>query len=233
MAERSRNERPAPGESDPDSVRRVAPQAGEDARDIGHRAQEMGQDARRMQQDAIHMREELDRHRGATHRIAVFPGTFDPITLGHLDVIRRGAKLFDELVIAVGRNPEKSSLLPPERRVEIIRQAVEGLKRVRVQSFEGLTVDFARRVGASAILRGIRNSSDLQYEFQVALTNRVVAGVETVFVMTSPQYAFTSSSLIRQIASQGGDVSALVPEGVLPYLTGQPATPDDALHETE
>lgn len=233
MAEPSRNEQPDPVECDADDVRRCALEAGQSARDIGQRAQEMGEDARRMQRDALHMKEEIDRQRGASRRIAVFPGTFDPITLGHLDVIRRGAKLFDQLVIAVGRNPEKSSLLPPERRVEIIRQSVAGLKHVRVQSFQGLTVDFARQVGASAILRGIRNSSDLQYEFQVALTNRVVAGIETVFVMTSPQYAFTSSSLIRQIASQGGDVSALVPESVLPYLTDHNPRDDETLHETE
>jgi pantetheine-phosphate adenylyltransferase len=148
-------------------------------------------------------------------RLAVFPGTFDPITHGHLDVIRRGARLFDELVVAVGENPEKASLLPRNQRVRIIRQVVADLDNVRVEPFTGLTVDFARRIGAAAILRGIRNTSDLQFEFQVALTNRVVAGVETVFIMTRPEFAFTSSSLIKQIAQMGGDISALVPPQVL------------------
>lgn len=169
-------------------------------------------------------------------RVAVFPGMFDPITHGHLDVVQRGVKLFDELIIAVGENPEKHALLPQAERVEIIREVVGDLPAVRVEPYQGLTVDFARQVGATAILRGIRNSSDLQYEFQVALTNRVVADVETVFIMTSTQYAFTSSSLIRQIASMGGDVSALVPPQVLPHIEkhceGKP-TQDHSLEESE
>ncbi len=151
-------------------------------------------------------------------RLAIFPGTFDPMTYGHLDVIRRGAKLFDELVVAVGENPEKASLLPRAQRVRTIRQVVAGMDHVRVEPFEGLTVDFARRLGAAAILRGIRNTADLQFEFQVALTNRVVAGVETVFIMTRPEFAFTSSSLIKQIAQRGGNISALVPPQVLRSL---------------
>jgi len=103
----------------------------------------------------------------------------------------------------------------------MVRELVADYDNVRAEPFEGLTVDFARQVGAAAILRGIRNSSDLQFEFQVALTNRVVAGVETVFIMTSTEYAFTSSSLIRQIAQMGGDVSALVPPQVLPHLAAK------------
>ena len=152
-------------------------------------------------------------------RLAMFPGTFDPLTNGHLDVIRRGCALFDELVVAVGDNPEKKAMLSQHQRVEIIREVLsaEGLA-ARVEAFSGLTVDFARTVGADVILRGIRNSNDLQFEFQVALTNRVVAGVETVFILTSSDLAFTSSSLIRQIASMGGDVSALVPPQVLSHI---------------
>jgi pantetheine-phosphate adenylyltransferase len=148
-------------------------------------------------------------------RIAIFPGTFDPITLGHLDVIQRGRKLFDELIIAVGENPEKSALFTQAERADLIRKLVADHANVRVAIFTGLTVDYARDVGAAAILRGIRNSSDLQFEFQIALTNRAVAGVETVFIMTSTQFAFTSSSLIKQIAGMGGDVSALVPSLVV------------------
>jgi len=157
----------------------------------------------------------MDDHR---RQVAVFPGTFDPVTNGHLDVIGRGSALFDELVVAVGENPEKASLFSQQERAEIIRSLVTGLSNVRVETFSGLTVDFARKIGAAAILRGIRNTSDLHFEFQVALTNRVVASVETVFIMTNPLYAFTSSSLIKQIAQMGGDVSALVPKEVLPRI---------------
>jgi pantetheine-phosphate adenylyltransferase len=168
---------------------------------------------------------------------AIFPGTFDPITNGHLDIISRGADLFDELIVAVGQNPEKTAWLKQDRRADIIRDVLEaeGLSGVRVEAFEGLTVDFARRENATAILRGIRDSSDLHYEFQVALTNRVVAGIETVFIITSAEHAFTSSSLIRQIASMGGDVSALVPEQVIAHLVENgPATRGDAtIEETE
>ncbi len=166
--------------------------------------------------------------------IAVFPGTFDPITNGHLDIIQRGNDLFDELVVAVGQNPGKVSLLDHDERAEVIREITADMPNVRVETFTGLTVDFARQIGAAAILRGIRNSADLQFEFQVALTNRVVAGIETIFIMTSTEFAFTSSSLIKQIASMGGDVSALVPQQVLPHILARckNADSDHSLHET-
>ncbi len=151
-------------------------------------------------------------------RIAIFPGTFDPVTNGHVDVIRRGSTLFDELIVAVGANPEKAAVLDQDERVKIIREVVADLPSVRVESYCDLTVDFARRSGAAAILRGVRNTSDLHFEFSVALTNRAVAGVETVFIMTSPNCAFTSSGLIRQIASMGGDVSTMVPPAVISHL---------------
>ena len=147
--------------------------------------------------------------------VAVFPGSFDPVTNGHLDVIRRGAGLFDELVVAVGENPDKSVLLDRQQRVQIIREAVAELPNVRVEAFSGLTAEYARRQGAAAILRGIRGSTDLRRELQMALTNRVVAGVETIFIMTGPEYAYASSSLIKQIAQMGGDVSAFVPPQVV------------------
>jgi len=165
-------------------------------------------------------------------RVAIFPGMFDPVTLGHVDVIRRGASLFDEIIVAVGKNPLKTALLPVPERLVILRDVLADLPNVRVEEFEGLTVDYARRVGAAAILRGIRNSSDLQYELQIALTNRAVADVETVFIMTSPQFAFTSSTLIKQIASMGGDVSRLVPPSVVPHIQRNcppPAKHDDTL----
>jgi pantetheine-phosphate adenylyltransferase len=145
---------------------------------------------------------------------AIFPGSFDPITNGHLDVIHRGIKLFDELIIAVGKSPIKNPLFTPEERVEIITELVSDIPGVLVESFDGLTVEYAAKKKADVILRGLRSLTDVQYEFQLAMTNRAVAGIETVFVMTGEQYGFTSSTLIRQIASLGGDLSSLVPENV-------------------
>jgi pantetheine-phosphate adenylyltransferase len=145
---------------------------------------------------------------------AIFPGSFDPITNGHLDVINRGIKLFDELLVAVGRSPVKNPLFTPEERVEMIAELIADIPGVSVESFDGLTVKYAAKKKADAILRGLRSLTDVQYEFQLAMTNRAVAGIETVFVMTSEQYGFTSSTLIREIASLGGDLSSLVPENV-------------------
>jgi pantetheine-phosphate adenylyltransferase len=145
---------------------------------------------------------------------AIFPGSFDPITNGHLDVIHRGIKLFDELIVAVGKSPIKNPLFTPEERVEIIAELVSDIPGVLVESFDGLTVEYAAKKRADVILRGLRSLTDVQYEFQLAMTNRAVAGIETVFVMTGEQYGFTSSTLIRQIATLGGDLSSLVPENV-------------------
>src|SRR4030043_191666 len=145
---------------------------------------------------------------------AIFPGSFDPMTNGHLDVISRGMKLFDELIIAVGRSPVKNQLFTPQERVEMIAELIKALPDVFVESFEGLTVEYAARKKADVILRGLRSLTDVQYEFQLAMTNRAVAGIETVFIMTSEQYGFTSSTLIREIASLGGDLSNLVPKNV-------------------
>jgi len=147
-------------------------------------------------------------------RTAIFPGTFDPVTRGHLDVIERGAKLFDTLIVAIGDNPAKKSLFPHPQRAEMVAELVAGHPNVRVETYEGLTVTFARAVGADVILRGVRNASDLQFELEMAYTNRAATGIETVFMVASPEYAFLSSSLIRQIAAGGGDVSAMVPEAV-------------------
>jgi pantetheine-phosphate adenylyltransferase len=144
----------------------------------------------------------------------IFPGTFDPITNGHLDVINRSIKLFDELIIAVGRSPIKNPLFTPEERVEMIAELVADIPCVSVESFDGLTVEYAAKKKANAILRGLRSLTDVQYEFQLAMTNRAVSGIETVFVMTGEQYGFTSSTLIREAASLGGDVSNLIPKSV-------------------
>jgi pantetheine-phosphate adenylyltransferase len=157
------------------------------------------------------------------HHLAVFPGSFDPMTFGHLDVIRRGRRLFDELVVAVGRNPGKDQLFTSDERVDMARRLADKLVRdepagaaVRVESFSGLTVDFASSIGAAALLRGIRNLSDLQYEIQQAVTNRQVAGLETAFVVAGQSFAYTSSSLIRQITALGRDLTQL--ESMVPPL---------------
>ena len=149
---------------------------------------------------------------------AVFPGSFDPITNGHLDVINRGIKLFDELIVAVGNSPLKDQLFTLAERVEMIKPLVVGIPGVTVQSYDCLTVEYAASVGATAILRGLRNLTDVQYEFQLAMTNRAIAGIETIFVMTSEQYGFTSSTIIREIAALGGDVSNLIPQQVYEKL---------------
>lgn len=150
--------------------------------------------------------------------LAIYPGSFDPISFGHLDVIRRGRRLFDELIVAVGRNPSKDQLFDAGERLEMTKKLVAELLEkepdgapVLVKGFTGLTVDFARAQQASALLRGVRNLSDLQYEIQQAVTNREVAGLETAFVVAGQSFAYTSSSLIRQITAMGEDLSALSP----------------------
>jgi pantetheine-phosphate adenylyltransferase len=145
---------------------------------------------------------------------AVFPGSFDPITNGHLDVIERGMKLFDELIVAVGKSPLKNQLFSPEERVEMIAELIKGMAGVNVESFDGLTVEYARQKNADVILRGLRSLTDIHYELELAMTNRSVAGIETVFIMTTEQYGFISSTLIRQVASLGGDISNMVPGNV-------------------
>lgn len=145
---------------------------------------------------------------------AIFPGSFDPITNGHLDVINRGMKLFDELIVAVGRSPLKDQLFPPEQRVEMIAELIKDMPGVSVEGFDGLTVEYARQKKANVILRGLRSLTDVNYEFELAMTNRSVTGIETIFVMTTEQYGFISSTLVRQVASLGGDISNLVPENV-------------------
>lgn len=149
---------------------------------------------------------------------AIFPGSFDPITNGHLDVIQRGVKIVDELVVAVGDNPQKEYLFTGEERTDMIRDLLRDMTEVKVERFSGLMVDFARRQGCQVILRGLRNLTDVQYEFQLALTNRAVGGLETVFIMTSEQYGFTTSTLIREVGRYGGDISRLIPPDIYARL---------------
>jgi pantetheine-phosphate adenylyltransferase len=138
-------------------------------------------------------------------RTAVFTGTFDPLTLGHLDVIRRGRLLFDRLVVGIGINPNKQSLFDIDERVALARQVVEPFDNVVVEAFDGLAVHHVRRIGAMFILRGLRTLSDMEYEFSMTLTNnRLDPGVETVFLMADGEYSHVSSSLIKQVAKFGG-----------------------------
>jgi pantetheine-phosphate adenylyltransferase len=154
-------------------------------------------------------------------RRVVCPGSFDPVTNGHLDIISRAAQLYDEVVVAVVRNPNKTSLFTAAERVELIRDATKQLGNVRVDRFEGLIVDFCRDNDISAIVKGLRAVSDFDYEMQMAQMNYSQAGVETLFMTTNPEYAFLSSSLVREFAKFGGDVSGLVPPTVLDRLTSR------------
>jgi pantetheine-phosphate adenylyltransferase len=171
--------------------------------------------------------------------LALYPGSFDPITYGHLDVVRRGRHLFDRIVIAVGRNPGKDPLFSVDERLGMVRTLIQEMVAaepaaapVTVESFSGLTVDFANQIGATALLRGIRNLSDLQNEIQQALTNREVAGLETVFIVAGQDFAYTSSSLIRQVTAMGKDLNALasmVPALVIDKLREKKAEHHPAL----
>ena len=154
-------------------------------------------------------------------RRVVCPGSFDPVTNGHLDIISRAASLFDEVIVAVLRNLSKTGLFTAEERVEMLREVLKGQPNVRVARFDGLTVDFCRENGATAIVKGLRAVSDFDYEMQMAQMNYRQAGVETLFMTTNPLYAFLSSSLIKDIAKYGGDVNGLVPDPVLERLTAR------------
>lgn len=146
---------------------------------------------------------------------AVYPGTFDPLTYGHLDLIERGSRVFEEIVVAIGDNPLKTPLFTVEERKKMIIEYTRHLKNVKVDSFKGMLIDYLREQKTNVILRGIRTVSDFEWEFQRALTNRALKkDVETVFIMTSEQYSFLNSSLIKEAVSLGGDVSAFVPEDI-------------------
>ncbi|HEX2323158.1 MAG TPA: pantetheine-phosphate adenylyltransferase [Streptosporangiaceae bacterium] len=149
----------------------------------------------------------------------VCPGSFDPVTNGHLDIIGRAAKLHDEVIVAVLINPSKSSLFTADERVELLREVSKDMPNVRVAKFNGLTVDFCRANDVSAIVKGLRAVTDFDYEMQMAQMNYNQAGIETLFMTTNPLYAFLSSSLVKEFARYGGDVASLVPEPVLRRLT--------------
>jgi pantetheine-phosphate adenylyltransferase len=147
--------------------------------------------------------------------IALCPGSFDPVTLGHLDIIERSARHFDQVIIAVIRNPQKSqSLFSLEERQEMLEEALPHVGNVRLEFFKGLLVEFAKEQGADAIVKGLRAVSDFDYELQMAQMNQKLSGIDTFFLSTSPQYSYLSSSLVREVARFGGDVSAMVPKHV-------------------
>jgi len=152
-------------------------------------------------------------------RRAVCPGSFDPVTNGHLDIVSRASKLFDEVVVAVLINKSKQGLFTVDERMDMLREVCAEFPNVKVDAFHGLLVNFCRERDIVAIVKGLRAVSDFDYELQMAQMNSSLAPVETVFVPTSPTYSFLASSLVKEVAAYGGDVSGLVPEQVLPLLT--------------
>ncbi|MBQ4093018.1 MAG: pantetheine-phosphate adenylyltransferase [Firmicutes bacterium] len=148
-------------------------------------------------------------------RICIYSGTFDPVTNGHMDIITRGAALFDKLIIGVAKDNYKKNLFQTEERIEILKEVTADLKNVEVEAFSGLLMDYCREKGACAVIRGLRAVSDFEYEMQMALMNKNLnPNVETVFLMTSQQHSFISSSIIKDVASLGGSITGLVPPSV-------------------
>ncbi|GMN05687.1 pantetheine-phosphate adenylyltransferase [Croceitalea sp. MTPC5] len=147
-------------------------------------------------------------------RRAIFPGSFDPLTLGHYDIIERGITLFDELVIAIGINAEKKYMFPLEERTKFIERAFANEPKIKVVTYKGLTVDFCKEINADFILRGLRNPGDFEFEKAIAHTNRKLSEIETVFLLTSSGKSYISSSIVRDVIRNGGDYTGLVPETV-------------------
>jgi pantetheine-phosphate adenylyltransferase len=155
-------------------------------------------------------------------RTVIYPGSFDPLTNGHLDVVQRATKLFDQVVVAVARNESKHPLFSLEERVQMVERAVRHLPHVEADSFEGLLMDYVERRSAQAVIRGLRAVSDFEFEFQLALMNRKLnERIETIFMMPKDTYTFLSSRIVKEIASLGGDVSAFVPAHVRAALSGK------------
>lgn len=153
-------------------------------------------------------------------KIAIYPGSFDPITKGHLDILKNASGIFDKVIIAVAHNGEKEGFLSTEERVELIKKSIEGLDNVEVDAFEGLTIEYAKKRGAEILIRGLRAVSDFEYEMQLSQTNSTLCDeIKTVFLTTKPKYNFISSSTIREILQNNGDISKFVPQAVNEYLT--------------
>ena len=150
---------------------------------------------------------------------AIYPGTFDPITLGHVDVVKRAIKLFGSLTVAVTNNPRKKPTFSAKERVSLVRESLKGLNGVEVESFQGLFVDYAKSKKAGVIVRGLRELSDFEFEFQNAIINRKLGGIETALIVTDAKYFYLSSSMVKEIARLGGDVSCFVPEHIVKALS--------------
>ncbi len=150
----------------------------------------------------------------AGKRKAIFPGSFDPFTVGHESIVLRGLEVFDEIVVAVGVNSDKRCLFPVERRVEFIRAVFEHRPEVSVQTYDGLTVDFARQIGCGHIIRGLRTSADFEFERAIAQVNRQMAGIDTVFLLTTPEHTPVNSTIVRDILRHGGDASLFLPRRI-------------------
>ena len=146
---------------------------------------------------------------------AIFPGSFDPITLGHVDIINRGVTLFDEIIVAVGENSSKDYMFSLEQRINFIKVKFKNKPKVKVMNYSGLTVDFCKEIGVDFIMRGLRNPADFEFEKDIALTNRHLSKLETIFLLTSSQTSFISSSIVREIIKHGGDFKKLVPNSVI------------------
>ena len=145
---------------------------------------------------------------------AVFPGSFDPITIGHIDIVNKGMKIFDEIIIAVGNNVDKKYMFSKEKRVEFVKQTFSPNDKIKVESYEGLTVDFCKKNNTEFIIRGLRNHADFEFEKSIALTNREMTGIETVFFLTSPKNSFVSSSIVRDLIRNNGEYKLFIPKGI-------------------
>ena len=148
-------------------------------------------------------------------RRAIFPGSFEPITLGHVDIINRALPLFDEIIIAIGINADKKYMFSLEERVNFIKENYKNEPKIKVDTYQGLTIDFCKKINVDFILRGLRNPADFEFEKAIAQTNRKLSGIETVFLLTSAETAFISSSIVRDVYSHGGNISIFVPKSVL------------------
>ena len=152
-------------------------------------------------------------------RICIYPGSFDPVTNGHMDIIKRSAAMFDELIVAVLKNNSKTPLFSSEERVNMLKEVTKDISNVKVDSFSGLLVDYADKVGACTIVRGLRAVTDFEYELQMAQTNHAMCpDIDTIFLTTDLRYSYLSSSIVREVSAFGGDVSMFVPESIIPYL---------------
>ncbi len=155
-------------------------------------------------------------------KTAIYPGSFDPITKGHLDILKNAAGIFDKVIIAVAHNGEKRGFLTVDERVKLIEESIQGLENVEVDAFEGLTIEYAKKHSAEVLIRGLRAVSDFEYEMQLSQTNSALCeDIKTVFLITKPKYNFISSSTIKEILNNGGDISKFVPTAVYNYLTKQ------------